>query len=109
MCFDLWGWSANRSTKDDPDSLQSILWKYKHPHPMILSEANIYQEHVDSFLLITILNFIGLNSTLPRSASQVLPIFAGRGNACILQGGRGAHPCDLPPDLLPIHLTYPTT
>ena len=43
------------------------------------SEADIYPEVMDSFLVITLLNFDGLNLTLPRSAPQVLPIFAGWG------------------------------
>ena len=42
-----------------------------------LSEANIYQEDLDTFLVIAVLNFNGLNSTLCRSA--LLANFSGAG------------------------------
>ena len=44
-----WKWSANRGTKDDPGGLQSIL--------CFLTEENIYQKDLDSFLVIALTNF----------------------------------------------------
>ena len=57
-------------------------------------EANIYHADLDSFLVIVVLNFNGLNSTSsrpapPQSAPQVLPIFAGRGKTCFFRDVAG--------------------
>ena len=54
---------------------------------LFLSEANIYQEDLDSFLEIVVVNFNGLNSTLPHCAPQVLVIFTRRGKASFFRDG----------------------
>ena len=64
-----------------------------------MREANIYQEDLDSFLVVAVLNFNGLNSTLPRSADFVITgwegqglHFAGRGRARIPELKTGIGP-----------------
>ena len=36
----------------------------KHPHPIIFCKENNYQEDLDSFLVIAVLNFYGLNCVI---------------------------------------------
>ena len=43
----------------------------------ILGEANIYQEVLGSFLVIGVLNFTGLNSTLPHFANFRSVVWGG--------------------------------
>ena len=79
--------SKNGQQIEAQKMIQFILWKINTHIQCFESEADIYPEVMDSFLVITLLNFDGLNLTLPRSAPQVLPIFGGARLA-----GWGTHP-----------------
>ena len=56
-----------------------------------MSEGKIYRNLV-SFPVITILNFYGLKSTLPRSAPQILPGAGRAGQSLFFAGWGGGAP-----------------